>query len=150
MSSYADLLDFTMYCMDEREWRCDCDLNLHMALRGTIERFQSRFQVVERGLAEQGKPLAEASLAEMDTLWDAAKAAEAAAPAEESHDILARQPITERAAVLHVLIGWVDLAEAYGGRMPETAKARSADEATALAGEILAEARAGGAAGRSA
>lgn len=55
-----------------------------LALRGTIERFQSRFQVVERGLAEQGKPLAKASLAEMDALWDAAKAAEAAAPPSEN------------------------------------------------------------------
>ena len=58
-----------------------------LALRGTVERFQSRFQAVEQGLAAEGKALAEASLAEMDALWDAAKAAERAAsenPAEES------------------------------------------------------------------
>ena len=47
-----------------------------LALRGTVERFQSRFQVVEQGLAAEGRSLAEASLAEMDALWDAAKARE--------------------------------------------------------------------------
>lgn len=47
-----------------------------LALRGTVERFQSRFQAVEQGLAAEGRSLAEASLAEMDALWDAAKANE--------------------------------------------------------------------------
>lgn len=47
-----------------------------LALRGTVERFQSRFQAVERGLAAEGRSLAEASLAEMDALWDEAKARE--------------------------------------------------------------------------
>ena len=47
-----------------------------LALRGTVERFQSRFQVVEQGLSAAGRSLAEASLAEMDALWDEAKANE--------------------------------------------------------------------------
>lgn len=47
-----------------------------LALRGTIERFSSRFRHIERHL---GKPLAEATLDEMDALWDEAKAAESAA-----------------------------------------------------------------------
>lgn len=47
-----------------------------LALRGTVERFQSRFRVVEQGLAAEGRSLAEASLAEMDALWDEAKARE--------------------------------------------------------------------------
>jgi tetrapyrrole methylase family protein/MazG family protein len=41
-----------------------------LALRGTVERFSSRFRHVEQGL---DKPLAEASLAEMDRLWEEAK-----------------------------------------------------------------------------
>lgn len=51
-----------------------------LALRGTIERFQSRFGAVEKGLATQGKALADASLEEMDALWDAAKARENLGP----------------------------------------------------------------------
>ena len=47
-----------------------------LALRGTVERFQSRFRVVEQGLSAAGRSLAEASLAEMDALWDEAKANE--------------------------------------------------------------------------
>jgi len=41
-----------------------------LALRGTIERFSARFRHVEQGI---GKPLAEATLEEMDVLWDEAK-----------------------------------------------------------------------------
>jgi MazG family protein len=48
-----------------------------LALRGTIERFQSRFGAVERGVAAAGKRLDQASLDEMDLYWEAAKAAEA-------------------------------------------------------------------------
>lgn len=48
-----------------------------LALRGTIERFQSRFAAVEGGLSAAGKRLDEASLEELDALWDQAKAAEA-------------------------------------------------------------------------
>ncbi len=41
-----------------------------LALRGTIERFSARFAYLERNL---GKALAEASLEEMDVLWEEAK-----------------------------------------------------------------------------
>ena len=41
-----------------------------LALRGTVERFSRRFRHVETGLE---KPMAEASLAEMDVLWEEAK-----------------------------------------------------------------------------
>jgi len=44
-----------------------------LALRGTIERFTQRFLYVEAGLDQQGKSPADASLEEMDALWDAAK-----------------------------------------------------------------------------
>jgi ATP diphosphatase len=46
------------------------------ALRNTNEKFIRRFGAVERSLAEQGKSPRDATLAEMDALWDAAKAAE--------------------------------------------------------------------------
>ncbi len=47
-----------------------------LALRGTIERFSSRFRSVELGLEAMGKTPADSSLAEMDELWEAAKNAE--------------------------------------------------------------------------
>ncbi|HEX8297581.1 MAG TPA: nucleoside triphosphate pyrophosphohydrolase [Rubricoccaceae bacterium] len=43
------------------------------ALRGTVERFSRRFRHVEAGLAGQGRTPSDASLAEMDALWDEAK-----------------------------------------------------------------------------
>ncbi len=45
-----------------------------LALRGTIERFSSRFRYIER---ESPKPLADSTLEEMDCLWDQAKELEA-------------------------------------------------------------------------
>ena len=50
------------------------------ALRAANRRFTERFQAVERGLRERGIPFGQASLAEMDALWEAAKAGEAAVP----------------------------------------------------------------------
>ena len=49
------------------------------ALRRTLGKFSRRFQHVEAGLAGEGRTPAEASLEEMDALWDAAKAAERSA-----------------------------------------------------------------------
>src|SRR5512140_2976177 len=43
------------------------------ALRGAVSRFISRFSHVERELARRGVPHGEATLAEMDALWDEAK-----------------------------------------------------------------------------
>ena len=43
------------------------------ALRRTIDKFIRRFKYIERGLDEQGRTPADATLAEMDALWDAAK-----------------------------------------------------------------------------
>jgi nucleoside triphosphate diphosphatase len=45
-------------------------------LRATNQKFQRRFASIERALAAQGKTPREATLAEMDALWDAAKAEE--------------------------------------------------------------------------
>lgn len=47
-----------------------------LALKRTNASFERRFRYVERGLARQGKTPQEASLAEMDKLWDEGKAHE--------------------------------------------------------------------------
>jgi len=54
----------------------DCDPE--GILRATNRKFERRFAAVERALAERGKSPEQSSLAEMDALWDAAKAAEKA------------------------------------------------------------------------
>jgi nucleoside triphosphate diphosphatase len=48
-------------------------------LRETNLKFERRFSSIERALAERGKTPRDATLAEMDELWDEAKAAEKAA-----------------------------------------------------------------------
>jgi nucleoside triphosphate diphosphatase len=45
-------------------------------LRATNRKFERRFASIERALTAQGKSPREATLAEMDALWDAAKAEE--------------------------------------------------------------------------
>jgi Protein containing tetrapyrrole methyltransferase domain and MazG-like (predicted pyrophosphatase) domain len=45
-------------------------------LRETNAKFERRFASIERTLAARGKSPREATLAEMDALWDAAKAEE--------------------------------------------------------------------------
>jgi tetrapyrrole methylase family protein/MazG family protein len=45
-----------------------------VALRQTNAKFYRRFRYIETALAEQGKTLQDSSLAEMDALWNAAKA----------------------------------------------------------------------------
>jgi ATP diphosphatase len=47
-------------------------------LRATNAKFERRFAAIERALAARGKSPGDATLAEMDALWDAAKAAETA------------------------------------------------------------------------
>ncbi|MDR3408112.1 MAG: nucleoside triphosphate pyrophosphohydrolase [Methylovirgula sp.] len=46
------------------------------AIRGTNEKFARRFAYIESEIARSGKKLGEVSLAEMDALWNAAKALE--------------------------------------------------------------------------
>ena len=46
------------------------------ALRGTNAKFERRFGYIERALESRGRTLAEASLDEMDALWNEAKGAE--------------------------------------------------------------------------
>jgi uncharacterized protein YabN with tetrapyrrole methylase and pyrophosphatase domain len=45
-------------------------------LRGTNRKFERRFAAIEQALAADGKKPQDATLAEMDALWDAAKARE--------------------------------------------------------------------------
>ena len=52
------------------------DLDPEDALRGANAKFVRRFRVIEAGIRAQGKILGEASLAEMEALWDEAKQAE--------------------------------------------------------------------------
>jgi ATP diphosphatase len=47
-----------------------------LALRGTNAKFERRFGYIERALAQQGRSLESSSLAEMDALWNEAKATE--------------------------------------------------------------------------
>ena len=51
-------------------------INPEEALRKTINRFQQRFGYVEETLHGQGRQMKEATLAEMDTLWEEAKVRE--------------------------------------------------------------------------
>ena len=57
-----------------------------------------------------------------------------------SADILAREPVSNRASVHHILIGWKDLADAYGGRVDSRAadrtKADAEHEVTMLLGQL--------------
>ena len=52
------------------------DADPESTLRMTNRKFERRFAWIERALAERGKVPSETPLAEMDALWDAAKAAE--------------------------------------------------------------------------
>ena len=52
------------------------DVEPEAALRVATVKFERRFAAIERALAKRGKAPQDATLAEMDALWDAAKAAE--------------------------------------------------------------------------
>jgi ATP diphosphatase len=54
------------------------DADPEAVLRAANLKFERRFAAIERALAERGKSPGQASLAEMDALWDDAKAAEKA------------------------------------------------------------------------
>jgi hypothetical protein len=60
-----------------------------------------------------------------------------------SSDVLAREPITNLAHVKHILIGWKDLADTYGGHMDPRAEARTKADAENKVREILAKLKGG-------
>jgi ATP diphosphatase len=49
-----------------------------LALRRTNAKFERRFAYIERALSAKGRSLEDASLTEMDALWNEAKTKEAA------------------------------------------------------------------------
>lgn len=51
------------------------DIDPDQALRGTNAKFRNRFRFIEEALENEGKPLAEATLDEMEALWQRAKSA---------------------------------------------------------------------------
>jgi ATP diphosphatase len=54
------------------------DVDPEATLRATNQKFERRFAAIERALADKGKTPQQATLEEMDELWDKAKAAERA------------------------------------------------------------------------
>jgi MazG family protein len=52
------------------------EINSEVALNETSDKFERRFRHIEKRLKEQGSSLTEASLQEMDALWDEAKGLE--------------------------------------------------------------------------
>jgi len=52
------------------------DIDPETALRSTNRKFERRFRMIEDALAEQGRKASDASLQEMEILWNEAKAAE--------------------------------------------------------------------------
>ncbi|UPK31582.1 nucleoside triphosphate pyrophosphohydrolase [Bradyrhizobium sp. 186] len=59
------------------------DADPESALRATNAKFERRFAFIERALEAQGRTLEQASLAEMDALWNAAKGEEQKPPTVE-------------------------------------------------------------------
>ena len=50
-----------------------CKVDPEAALRSTNDKFERRFRYIERELRRQGRPLADATLQEMEALWQEAK-----------------------------------------------------------------------------
>ena len=50
-----------------------CRVDPEAALRGTNDKFERRFRYIERRLAEHGRKPADATLEEMEALWQEAK-----------------------------------------------------------------------------
>jgi hypothetical protein len=64
-------------------------------------------------------------------------------PEIQSNDILAREPVTNRAQVKHILLSWTELAPAFKGQQDARGKARTHEQADELAAAVLQRARAG-------
>ena len=64
-----------------------------MALRGTNTKFERRFSYIERALAAEGRTLEEATLDQMDELWNEAKAKE---KADEKTEVAPQIPLSSR------------------------------------------------------
>jgi len=74
----------------------------------------------------------------------ATAAATAARPPDiESKDILAREPVAPTGEVKHILIAWAELEPAFRGAMDPRARARTKEQADALAWDLYNELKAG-------
>jgi len=62
------------------------DVDADAALRATNTKFERRFAAIEAALAKLGKTPSDATLAEMDALWDAAKTAESKSEKSSAQD----------------------------------------------------------------
>jgi tetrapyrrole methylase family protein/MazG family protein len=67
----AELGDLFFVLVNLARWR---KVDAESALRGTNIKFKKRFSYVEQGAKKQGRNLSDMTLAEMDVLWDEAKA----------------------------------------------------------------------------
>ena len=70
------------------------DVDPDAALRGTNAKFERRFASIEAALSRHGRTPAEATLAEMDALWDQAKAAERDMAAQDTEIASAKRART--------------------------------------------------------
>jgi ATP diphosphatase len=68
------------------------DVDADAALRATNAKFERRFRSIEAALTKLGKTPDQATLAEMDALWDQAKAAES--PAQDASAVVAKRART--------------------------------------------------------
>jgi len=64
-------------------------------------------------------------------------------PEIQSNDVLAREPVTNRAQVKHVLVSWAEMAPAFKGQQDPRGKARTREQADQLAASLLEQIRAG-------
>lgn len=78
------------------------DADPEAALRATNAKFERRFAYIERTLKAQGRTLEQASLAEMDALWNAAKGEENKASAlERSNELASNSAVVPAKAGTH-------------------------------------------------
>jgi ATP diphosphatase len=73
------------------------DVDADAALRATNAKFERRFAAIEAALAKLGRTPHESTLAEMDALWDQAKAAETKnerSPAQDASAVAAKRART--------------------------------------------------------
>ena len=61
-----------------------------------------------------------------------------------SWDILDREPLANKVQVKHILIGWKDLGDAYGGRLDQRAAARSRADAETQVKTLVDQIKGGG------
>jgi ATP diphosphatase len=115
------------------------------ALRAANRRFTERFHRVEAGLLAQGIPFGEATLPQMDALWEEAKASEAALPrpfrAPRGRLVQLRLAVAELALDFWTrvapLLGWAVTSEGGAVRLQADAFLLTLSPATGAAGAPL-------------